>query len=79
MKPTERQRSKARRAAGKRLERRHPYFTRDLRRLYDEDKKIDHKDKKYEARRVEWIRADLSYTYPEEYATYLKEELEKQA
>lgn len=78
---TEQQRSKARRAAGARLVKRHPMLARDMKRDYDTDPKLSgfRKDKKYEARRVEWIRANLGYTYPEEYATLLKEELEKLA
>ena len=76
MKTPETVRSAARRRAGRRLELRHPLLTAQLKQLYIEDTKLRKRyDKHFNARRIEWVRADLAAKYPQEYKSYVKEEI----
>lgn len=78
MDPSEQQRSKARRLAGRRLEKAHLPDVRQLRLAYNaSEKSKSEPTKKYLARRTEWIRADLGYMYQDEYTRYFTQELEK--
>lgn len=76
MKPklTEKQRSAARRRAGRRLERSHPFMLRELRKYYDQPKYEELWGDKFNARRTEQIRSDIIGQYQEQYKTFLKEE-----
>lgn len=76
MKPklTEQQRSAARRKAGRRLELKHTYTLRELRRYYNSPKFHELWGEKFNARRTEQIRSDMIEQYPQEYKEILKEE-----
>lgn len=71
---TEAQRSAARRAAGRRIERKHPFLLRELRKYYDQPKFRDAWGNRFDARRTEQIRSDIIEQYPAEYKEFLKEE-----
>lgn len=76
MKTPEHVRSKARRLAGARLERKHPLITSQLRKLYnDSSSLLEMYGNHFNARRVEWIRSDVASKYPKEYKILLKEAL----
>lgn len=76
MKPklTEKQRSAARRKAGRRLELKHTHVLRELRKYYDRPKFHAQWGEKFNARRTEQIRSDMIEQYPQEYKEILKEE-----
>lgn len=72
---TEQQRSAARRAAGRMLEKTYPTLTRELRRMYDDNPRYRVQwGKKYNARRTEQIRMDIAGQFPKQYSEFLKEE-----
>lgn len=71
---TEAQRSAARRAAGRRIERKHPQMLRDLRSYYDQPKYRKRWGDHFNARRTEAIRADIISAFKQQYAEFLKEE-----
>lgn len=68
-------RSKARRRAGFRLEKRWPGVARELRHKYDTSSYRARWGKSYYARRTEQIRSDLAQRWPGMYDKYLQEEL----
>lgn len=76
MKLTEAQRSAARRIAGRRLERAHPFMLRELRQYYGRQQYRDEWGDHFNARRTEQVRAEIQAAYPEQYRAFLKEEEE---
>lgn len=75
---TERQRSLARRRAGKRLEDAHPALSRELRKLYSSDKLyVQLWGEKLPARLTEQVRGDIARAFRKQYRAFLAEEKEK--
>ena len=74
---SEAQRSAARRAAGRRIEKAHPYLLRELRSYYNQPKYQKLWGDHFNARRTEAIRSDIISKNLDQYQQFLKEEEER--